>query len=298
LISYFREVEPLVKKFIDKTQKKDSSIPMYEGRVRDFFLNFLSDKRFENLGFQSVSGVHVEEYIQEIADKGARKNHLAAVYEYLKGFFKFLYEDEEIDFSKDVMLKVTKREFEKTEKEYLEEEQRTKIKNFIELKEENIYDRLLLCLLLCSGLKIGKIEHLKKNDIFKVKDRFCLSLPQEIDRIVVPLKKDITPLLEEFFEKDKSNGSECIFRKKNTNMKKIVQHVIDLSEKVLGVPASATEYANTFRIEALGNNNEIYILSTLSLVTMKSLLEIANQIGQGMGDEETYEKQCQLIDEF
>ncbi len=235
----------------------------YSYRIDKFFYEYMAHEKNKNRRLMAITENEVNDFISTLPYK---HNEKVNYYRALKKFFDFSARK---GLTQPFYVKVDNIKQEKTIIKYINENDLSKIINFIN-SDAKIEHRLMLALFLYTGLSRKFIINLTYDQISEDLTYFKFNSGE----ILIPIKPELTNLLFEYKKHSRKLSSRNIFEINESTLSKEVNYI---SKNACGHSYNPTEYSNTFIIKALGNDKwaNIYIVSRL---TMESITTIEKHI--------------------
>ncbi|MCE5188133.1 MAG: site-specific integrase [Eubacteriales bacterium] len=264
-----KKVEKLLEEFA-KTRSAESWKKFYKPKIVKFFFEFLENKE-NNKPFTSINSFDIDQFLSTFENCTMKKlNYYYAI----DAFFDYTYNK---NYTVDVMKDVEKPIVIRKPQKYIPDIDVKKIKEYIGDEKNKLSDRLLLALMLYTGLTRKNIYNLYNYQLSRDEsnnNEYYLWVVYKDERRQLPLNNKLRELIEVYYKQ--SDGSNDPFSKVfDYNETYISSKTTDLSEEITGKKYSPQIYSNTFIRLALKQDLDVFSVSQL---TLKSLVMIEKHI--------------------
>ena len=210
-------------------------------------------------------------------------------YNALNAFYLFAYEQEKVT---NIMRDVNKPLVIRKAPKYVNDKDLEEIKKFIVDTDNKLNDRLLLGLLLYTGLPRRYIFDLQNGNIKESTDlKYSIWIVDENGEHRIPISKNIENLIEAYLNntKNKSPNSKVFLYSQDEY---ISTRVATLTKKITGCKYTPSIIGNTFIKMALTCDPDVYSIAKIAL---KSVSTIEKHLTENI-DTVLLKKQINLVD--
>ncbi|MBO3286220.1 hypothetical protein MKY98_17795 [Paenibacillus sp. FSL M8-0228] len=238
----------------------------YQTRIKKFFNEYMSQKHNILRPLNTINFHDLNTYIDQLESSDAEKlNYFRA----FNGFFRYMYLSDNLQ--SDVMKGVNKPVLQSKLLDYISRVELIQIQSFIKDSNEKIEDRLLLGLLLYTGLSRKYVANLTHYQFSFGNEYVSLFFEFGESTINIPLKSTVVNLVRVYFNSQQTiNPFEKIFK---IDENYVSEKVKILNKKITGKPLTPTVYSNSFIKEALRQGNDVLTVSQLTLESVHTIMK-------------------------
>lgn len=266
------------KLYSNETWKK-----FYKPKIEKFFFQYKNGAPIER-----ITSYDVTDFLSTfISDSPIQLNY----YNALCAFYAFAHEQEKVP---NIMQDVKKPIVVKKAPKYINDEDVLKIKDFIFNHDNKLNDRLLLALMLYTGLPRRYIFDLQNGNIKEgTNPKYSIWIVDENGEHRIPISKRIENLVDAYLNATKNASPNCkVFPYSQDEY--ISTRVTQLTKKITGTSYSPNVIGNTFIRRALTWDPDVYSISNIAL---KSVSTIEKHLTEN-SDAALLVKQIKLVDDI
>ncbi|WP_099467416.1 tyrosine-type recombinase/integrase [Konateibacter massiliensis] len=260
---------------MEKAYSQQSWKKFYKPKLEKFF------NEYKDRGpIESISTYDVEMFLKKFVPNSPIH---ANYYNALSSFYNFAYEHSKVN---NIMLEIPKPIIERKEPVYIDDNDIILIKDFISNSKNKLYDRLLLGLILYTGLPRRYLFDLQKHNIRPD----AIWILDENGEHKIPISNSLKDIIKEYTEitKHVSPYSKVFKYSQDTS---ISSRISELTKKITGHSYTPNIIGNTFIKNALSIEPDIYSIGRIAL---KSVATIEKHFSSQI-DNEIFERQQEIV---
>lgn len=256
----------------------------YKPKLECFFFKYKGGAPIE-----SITSFNVDKFLNTFEPNSPRQLNY---YNALNSFYSFAYEQTQNPYMLQVMKDIVKPVVIRKVPKYICDEDILSLQKFVQNPQNKLYDRLLLGLILYTGLPRRYIFDLQNGNIKPDSNfRYAIWITDENGEHKIPISKKLEGVVKEYdnITKDLSPYSKVFNYSQDTS---ISVRVTTLTKNITGHAYSPNVLGNTFIKMALTYNPDVYSIGRIAL---KSVSTIEKYLTLNI-DSEIFDRQTKIVD--